>query len=471
VQARLKFIAATLSTLALAATAGCTDAGADAEPAEAFSSGVLADGLSNPWELLLGPDGRLWVTERTAGRVTQVDLADGATTTVLEVPDVLITDGTQDGLLGMALHPALLSGGEDRFVYLSYTYDEDPGVIEERRAKIVRYTYDEAARQLIAPVELLTGIPASIDHNAGRLVFGPDEKLYYTIGDQGNNQFSRFCEPIQSQRLPTAAEIEDGDLTAYQGKILRLELDGSIPADNPVIEGVQSHVFTWGHRNPQGLVFAPDGRLFSAEHGPKSDDELNLIEPGGDYGWPHVLGNVDDRAYTYGNWSASEGPGCESLEYDDFAIPASVPQQAESEAEEDGSVPPVATFFTVDSDHAFADPQCSQVYFICWPTLAPSSLEYYSADGGVPGWSESLLLPSLKYGTVYRLPLDGDGVAEPIAMWETVNRYRDVAVGTEPTVFYVATDSEKSARGADGTPTTALEDPGAILRFEYTGEA
>jgi PQQ-dependent dehydrogenase (s-GDH family) len=459
-----------LGATVLAVTAGCTDSGPEAEAAEPFSSSVLATGLSDPWELLLGPDERLWVTERTAGRVTQVDLADGATTTVLEVPDVLITEQTQDGLLGMALHPGLLAGGEDQFVYLSYTYDAHPGAIEDRRAKIVRYTYDEAARQLLAPVELLTGIPASIDHNAGRLVFGPDEKLYYTIGDQGNNQFSRFCETIQSQRLPTAAEMEAGDLTAYQGKILRLELDGSIPADNPVIEGVQSHVFTWGHRNPQGLVFAPDGRLFSSEHGPKSDDELNLIEPGGDYGWPNVLGYVDDRAYVYGNWSESEGPGCGSLMYDDFAIPASVPQQTESQAGEDTSVPPVATFFTVDSDYEFADPKCSEVYFICWPTLAPSSLEYYGAADGVPGWSDSLLMPSLKYGTVYRLPLEGDGVAEPIPMWETVNRYRDVVAGPDPTVFFVATDSDRSARGEDGAPTTALEDPGSILRFEYTGE-
>jgi PQQ-dependent dehydrogenase (s-GDH family) len=233
---------------------------------------------------------------------------------------------------------------------------------------------------------------------------------------------------------------------------------------------VQSHIFTWGHRNPQGLVFAPDGRLFSSEHGPKSDDELNLVESGGDYGWPNVLGYADDRAYAYGNWSESAGPGCEALEYNDFAIPESVPQQAESQAENGGSVPPVATFFTVDSDHEFADPKCSEVYFICWPTLAPSSLEYYSATDGVPGWSDSLLMPSLKYGTVYRLPLDGEGVAEPIAMWETVNRYRDVAVGPESTVFYVATDSDRSARGADGTPTTALEHPGSILRFEYTGE-
>lgn len=472
---KLKYALVTVGALALAAATGCTDADPDDdahadEATEEFSSSVLASGLSNPWELLVGPDERLWVTERTAGEVTQIDLADGASTTVLEIPDVLISDRAQDGLLGMALHPELLAGEENQFVYLSYVYDGDPGAPVEHRAKIVRYTYDEAARRLTGPVDLLTGLPASVDHNSGRLLFGPDDKLYYSIGDQGNNQFSRFCETIQAQRLPTAAEAEAEDWTAYQGKILRLELDGSIPSDNPTLDGVVSHVYTWGHRNPQGLVFADDGRLFSSEHGPKSDDELNLIESGGNYGWPRVVGHADDQAYVYGNWSESEEPGCDALEYSDFAIPDSVPQQSESDFDDAAFTPPVRTFFTVESDYHFEDSKCTGVYFICWPTLAPSSLEHYGAADGVPGWADSLLMPSLKYGTVYRLPLEGDQVDEPIAMWESVNRYRDVAVGPDPTVFYVATDSGNMARGADGAPTDVLENPGSILEFRYTVE-
>lgn len=474
----LKHAVLTAGVLALVASAGCTDAGsgdaADAvrvgEASESFSSSVLASGLSDPWELLVGPDQRLWVTERTAGKVTQVDLADGAATTVLEIADVLVSDRAQDGLLGMALHPDLLVAEENQFVYLSYVYDGDPGAPVEHRAKIVRYTYDGAARRLTDPVDLLTGLPASIDHNSGRLLFGPDEKLYYSIGDRGNNQFSRFCERIEAQRLPTAAEVAAEDWTAYQGKILRLELDGSIPPDNPALDGAVSHVFTWGHRNPQGLVFTGDGRLFSAEHGPKSDDELNLIEAGGNYGWPRVVGYADDRAYVYGNWSESEDPDCGALAYDDFAIPDSVPQQAESDFDDPAFVPPVRTFFTVDADFPFEDPKCAGLNFICWPTLAPSSLEYYGDADGVPGWADSLLMPSLKYGTVYRLPLDGEEAGEPIAMWESVNRYRDVVVGPDPTVFYVATDSGNMARGADGSPTDALEEPGSILEFRYEGE-
>ncbi|WP_198586970.1 glucose/sorbosone family PQQ-dependent dehydrogenase [Glycomyces xiaoerkulensis] len=473
-EVELKSASAIMGALALTMAAGCVASGTDEvdqpdRSTEEFTSSVLTTGLSDPWEVLPGPDGRLWITERTAGRVTQVDPSDGNSTTVLDIPEVVVSDQAQDGLLGMALHPDLLAGDDHPFVYLSYVYGDVSGAAFERRAKIVRYTYDEQARQLSEPVDLLTGLPASVDHNAGRLVFGPDRNLYYTIGDQGNNQFGRFCEPNLAQRLPTESEVAAEDWTAYQGKILRLEPDGSIPSDNPTLDGVRSHVYSYGHRNPQGLVVAPDGRLFSGEHGPKSDDELNLIEAGGNFGWPFVSGYADDRAYVYGDWSASSNPDCAELEYDDFDIPDSVPQRAESEFDDPAFVPPLRTFFTVDSDYLFEDPECSMSYFVCWPTLAPSSLEYYDAADGVPGWADSLLLPSLKNGTVYRLPLDDGEVGEPVAMWDTVNRYRDVVVGFEPTVFYVATDSGNIARGDSGRPTDALEEPGAILEFRHAG--
>lgn len=441
---------------------GC--GGSDPDSGGDFTQRVVASGLANPWEIVWGPDGRLWVTEKSDGEVTLVSVEDGTTETALTIPEVVATVGAQDGLLGLALHPDLLNG--DPYAYLAYTYHDGE---QELRAKLVRYTYDPDSRTLAEPMDLLSGLPASNDHNAGRLVLGPDETLYYAIGDQGNNQFGRFCETIIAQRLPTADEVAGEDWTAYQGKILRLNLDGSIPEDNPELAGVRSHVYSYGHRNPQGLVFGPGDRLYSSEHGPKSDDEVNLIEAGGNYGWPHVAGYADDQAYAYADWSASQDPPCARLSYDDYEIAPSVPRQPES-AYEEPFVEPLATFYTVESDHDFEDPTCAPAYFLCWPTVAPSSLDFYGADG-VPEWADSLLMPSLKEGTVYRLPLSDDGVSlgEPETLWSTVNRYRDIAFSADGRRFYVATDRTGMALDGSGRPTESLENPGAILEFSYPG--
>jgi hypothetical protein len=186
-----------------------------------------------------------------------------------------------------------------------------------------------------------------------------------------------------------------------------------------------------------------------------------------------VAGFADDRAYTYANWSASRPAPCESLTYSDFAIPPSVPQQRETRFHDPAFVPPLRTFYTVPSGFNFQDPKCAENgwYFICWPTVAPSSLEFYGARRVVPGWANSLLMPTLKTGTVYRIPVNADGrrVGRPVPMWTTVNRYRDTAVSHDGRSVYVATDTAGLARDPSGAPTSALENPGAILEFRYTG--
>jgi PQQ-dependent dehydrogenase (s-GDH family) len=472
------------AALGLLLTASAAAGGARPYPADrvdgvaekSFSMRVVTVGLANPWEVTIGPDGYIWTTERSAGRVTRVRPTDGAKRTALTLPDVLATPGTQDGLLGMALHPRLLKGHRDQYVYLAHTYDADPDpAAVDRRAKIVRYTYHRAAQTLDSAADLITGLPASTDHNAGRLKFGPDGKLYYTIGDQGHNQFDYACRPILAQSLPTADQVRRRDWTAYQGKTLRLNLDGTVPADNPILGGVRSHVYTYGHRNAQGLDFAPAGRLYASEQGPKTDDEVNLIAAGGNYGWPRVAGFRDDQAYVYANWSASSGVPCTSLTYSDFVIPPSVPQQRETDFRGRAFVPPLRTFYTVPSTFNFQDPRCAENdwYFICWPTVAPSSIEVYAARRGVPGWADSLLVPTLKDGSVYRLSLGADGrrVGEPVPMWKTVNRYRDTAVSRDGTRVYVATDVAGLTRDRLGRPTTVLANPGAILEFHYRGHA
>ncbi|WP_127130982.1 glucose/sorbosone family PQQ-dependent dehydrogenase [Georgenia sp. SYP-B2076] len=437
-----------------------------------FERKVLTTGLENPFEVLYGPGGKLWLTERTAGRVTQVDPATGEKTTILTIDEVLATAGEQDGLLGMALHPDLLKDNKknNQYVYLSYTYDGGgtgpAGEELDRRQRIVRYIYDAKANTLVDPTTLIEGMPASDDHNSGRLVFGPDKTLYYTIGDRGNNQDLNAYKPNEAQRLPTQDEVDAQDWTAYQGKTLRLNLDGSIPKDNPKLDGVKSHVFTYGHRNAQGLTFA-NGKLYSSEQGPKGDDELNLLKAGGNYGWPYVSGYKDDSAYVFGDWSAGT-----TLPYDGFNIPDEVPQYAEHDFTAANFVEPLRTYFTVADNHDFKGDACdpSGLYFICYPTIAPSSLDHYDQTA-IPGWEDSLLMPTLKSGELFRVQLteDGEKVGESQRLFRSVNRYRDTATSPDGATIIVATDSGGLARGTDGDSTTELENPGALLTFTYTG--
>ena len=119
------------------------------------------------------------------------------------------------------------------------------------------------------PVDVLTGLPHGPDHGASRIVIGPDGKLYASTGDQGSNFLAFYCAPIRAQELPVAADVAARNWRGYEGKILRVNLDGSIPADNPVLNGVRSHVLSYGHRNPQGMAFGPDGRLYAVRARPR----------------------------------------------------------------------------------------------------------------------------------------------------------------------------------------------------------
>lgn len=463
---------------------------APAQSTEAVPLRVITQDLAWPLEVLYGPDGFLWVTERVGKRVTRIKPDSGEQRVALTISEVYQSDA-QDGLLSMVFHPELLQGTGNDYIYLAYIYLAEPVAVDEeaeatdsggiaaaspastlnRRVKISRYTYDPEKESLLEPVELLTNLPGSNDHNSGRLVFSPDGTLFYAIGDQGNNQFNRACLPNLAQVLPAAEEIEASDWSNYPGKILRLNLDGSIPEDNPIINGVQSHIYSYGHRNVQGLAFSPEGQLYASEHGPKSDDEINLILPGKNYGWPHVAGYQDDQGYIYGNWSAAED--CQSLTFSDFELPDSVPVQKESEWTDPNFVPPIYTFGTVGNDYDFKPAECAPLEYICWPTVAPTGLEVYAgASGKGPDWPTSLLVTALKTGTVYRLALNQDGTAvvgEAVPLFKTTNRYRDLSIAPDASLFYVITDSGSNTQDPSGLPTKSLEHPGSILEFSYTG--
>lgn len=416
---------------------------------EAFDMRIASTGLTNPWQMRWGPEGFIWVTERTAGRITRVDPATGARRVAVDIPEA-IQRHTQDGVLGLALSPTLSTPAGPHTVYVAFTYDADPGPAEVRRLKVRRYTYSAATAILSQPVDIIEGLPAGNDHISGRLAFGTDGKLYLTLGDQGLGQLAAYCEPIHAQDLPTAAEIQQRDWHSYVGKILRINLDGSIPTDNPLIAGVRSHVFSYGHRNAQGLAVAPNGRIYASEHGPSMDDELNVIRAGGNYGWPYVAGYQDDRVYVYADWSRSAPQPCASLPWDAIVAPSSVPQQKESAWSSPDFVPPIRTFFTVSAAYSFSA-QGNAV-------IAPSGIAVYSSPTGIPGWTDSVLVTSLTRGAVYRVKLDASGAAATgpsLEYFKTLSRYRDVLVSPDGRTIYLATDS------------TSKEHPGAIVAFTF----
>lgn len=475
----MRFLSLTLLALVASAQNGPETA---QRPDKRFHKRVVISGLAGPWEITWGPDGKLWTTERTGKRVTRVDPKTGEKSVAITIEEVSAPGG-QDGLLGMALHPELLKGTGKDFVYVAYTYrDEakgpDPTITDPKSpyrflyAKVVRLRYSAASGTLSEPVNVITGLPAGNDHVAGRLKFGPDQKLYLTLGDQGNNQLGNVCLPVESQRLPTQKELEAKNFVAYVGKSLRINLDGSVPTDNPKINGVVSHVYTYGHRNPQGIDFAPDGTLYSSEQGPKTDDEVNILKPGRNYGWPHVAGFKDNKAYEFARWAEASTP-CSQLRFSDLAIHPSVPRAPES-AFTKTMENPLATLFTVPSTHNFADPACKGIDFICWPTVAVSSVEHYEAKGsGIPGWDRVLLVTALKRGSLYIVPLKADGQSASGYLsryFQSENRYRDTAVSPDGRTIYVATDPGGLAESATGGTTRQMLDKGSILAFSYVGE-
>ena len=416
--------------------------------------------VDNPNDLNYGPDGQLWVSERERGVLVRINPDNGARDELVTIPNVLSTS-RQEGLLGFTFHQDFAN---NPFVYLSYTREEQ-GVKLQRLA---RYTYSQSGDDGILndPVIILDNLPATNDHNSGRIVYGPDAKLYYSIGDHGNNQGRNYCNEIRAQFLPSQAEVDVQDWVNYPGSILRLNVDGSIPTDNPILDGVQSHIFSYGHRNPQGLSFSESGKLYSSEHGPETDDEVNLIAPGNNYGWPIVVGFKDDQAYDYCNWSMA--PDCENLTFDVFNCPPNTPQVEENTMTDSNYTEPLASLFAVSDDYDFNDPRFESSYW-ARPNVAPPSIEVYESDA-IPSWKGSLLIPSLKRGRIYRLKLNADGTAiegDTIQHFYTPNRYRDIALDPDGKSFYIVTDESGNVSDLSGTrrATPNRRNPSAILKF------
>ncbi len=221
---------------------------------------VIAKNLNIPWDLEFLPDGRMLVTERV-GNLLIID-KEGNKKVIKE--ETGIHKG-EAGLLGVVLHPQF---SNNQFVYL---YMSAPGLNGNTENRIERYRFEND--QLFDKKVIIKGIPGAIYHDGGRMAFGPDGYLYITTGDA---------------TTPKIAQ----DLKSLGGKILRLNDDGTIPNDNPF----GTEVYSYGHRNPQGLAWDKEGRLWSTEHGRSGVssglDEINLIVKGGNYGWPDSEGDT-----------------------------------------------------------------------------------------------------------------------------------------------------------------------------------
>ncbi len=316
----------------------------------ALTDKVLTDQLSLPWELVWGPDNFIWMTEKR-GVISRVDPATGNVSQVFTIADVEVS--SEGGLLGLALHPQFESTPQ---VFVAYNYSK-AGVYQE---KIVRYNYNGTT--LTDPQVLLDHLAGGNIHNGCRLVISEDLRLYISTGDAGDQANAQ-------------------DTSRRNGKILRINLDGTIPDENPF---PSSAIWSFGHRNPQGLVFVA-GKLYSSEHGPDTDDEINIIEKGTNYGWPTVRGLCDK------------------------------PEESEFCANNDVTEPIKA-----------------------WtPTIAPSGIDYYNAEG-LPQLKNSLLVALLKGSKLLQLKLSEDGsgiVQENEILSDKYGRLRDICISPQGNIY------------------------------------
>lgn len=408
-----------------------------------FAMRTVTTGLSFPHDIVCAPDQHIWLTERTAGTVSFIEPSSGLKTLVLTLGGKMVQTSSQDGLLGLALHPSFFAGKP--YVYIAYSYSQNGN---DRLFRIERYSYDFNAKVLQNPEVVMENLPGSYEHNGGRLAVGFDSKLYYSVGDMGAGQFNNIARANNAQCL---AGCSIG--SPYEGKVLRFNLEpisGSwIPTNNPF--GVNNPIYTLGHRNPQGLVWGNvSGKyklLFSSEHGPYSDDEVNILKKGANYGWPLVAGfcdgNYDGRTLG-GSLVASETANCKA-----FML----------------TKPLLALY-------PFGNPPNDSTSYLTWPTIAPSGMDFYNYPQ-IPGWGNSLLIASLKGGFILRLGLSASGQAVVASeyLFKGQARFRDVCVASDGKTLYAATDSTGAILAASGSATKNLPpNAGSLLEFVYDGD-
>ncbi|WP_067597922.1 PQQ-dependent sugar dehydrogenase [Altererythrobacter ishigakiensis] len=344
-----------------------------------YQIATIAEGLDHPWSLAFLPDGKMLVTERT-GRLLLIG-TDGAKRTLRdfndngEFPGVHFGDGIQAGLFDVVLHPGFEENGQ---IYVSYTGKLENG---ENTLLLMRFTYADG--EISGGEQIFAASPSRIqgNHYGARFVFLPDNTLLMPVGDAFH-----FREEAQS-------------LDNHFGKIVRLNDDGSVPADNPFLqqEGALPEIWSYGHRNPQGIILTADGRVLENEHGPAGGDEINEIKRGANYGWPTVTYALD---YSGGR---------------------------------------VSPFEALDGTEQ------SLVHFT--PSIAPSGFAQYSGEA-FPDWEGDLFLSALALKHVRHIDMKADGsLGEQQELFGELDlRFRDVRTGPDGFLYLLTEEPGQTSR-------------------------
>ncbi len=372
----------------LLANVACAESVESSLPAPAetpkFRVETVATNLEVVWSIVFAPDDRMFFTERP-GRVRIIEKGKLRAAPFFTIPDV--EPSGESGLMGMTLHPQF---AENHFVYLAYAYRENG----DQRVRVARYR--ETGETLIDAKTIIEGIPAARYHSGTRLKFGPDAKLYITTGDA--------TKQSQAQKLDNLG-----------GKTLRLNDDGTVPADNPFAgqKGARPEIWTFGHRNAQGMDFQPEtGLMFQTEHGPSiidgvslfkrtGGDEVNVVEKGKNYGWAKIS-----------HQTRREGMETPIVEYS--------------------------------------------------PAVAPSSGMFYRG-ALFPEFKGNFFFGALKGEAIIRLALEGRRVVSQERLVEkTYGRIREIAESSDGSIYF-------STSNRDGRGDPAREDD-RILRIVPTGD-
>ncbi len=317
---------------------------------------TIFTGLDIPWEIIYGPDGFIWTTERK-GIISRIDPVAQTKTVILNIVSS-VYQNSESGMLGMALHPNFAANPE---VFVAYTY----GTFSNLKEKLVKYTYNGTS--LVNPVVILDNIIGNTTHNGSRLLILPDNTLLFSTGDAQNQLFPQ-------------------DITELNGKLLRINLDGTIPADNPI---AGNPVYSFGHRNVQGLLLHPNGKIYMSEHGASTDDEFQIAESGRNFGWPNVEG-----------------------------------------------------FCNTSNEQSFCTANNVKEPLLAWtPTIAPSDLVYYE-NAAFPEFNNKVLMTVLKDKKLIAMQLDATGnsvLSQTHYLTNLYGRLRDICVGAQKEI-YLATN-------------------------------